>query len=62
MEEPEGPPGVEKASREEPTKFIPVTMPGSRQRAQCYLILQYILTLHYITHVSHYIYMYHIIL
>jgi len=38
MEEPEGPPGVEKVSREEPTKFIPVTMP-ELNRQNCHLKL-----------------------
>jgi hypothetical protein len=50
MEELEGPPGVEKVSREEPTKFIPVTMPESRNGTHCHLKLQHILILHYNNH------------
>jgi hypothetical protein len=39
MEEPEGPPGVEKVSREEPTKFIPVTIPESTDKTHYHLKL-----------------------
>lgn len=43
MEEPVGPPGAEKVSREEPTKFIPVTMWESTDSTHHHLKLQHIL-------------------
>jgi hypothetical protein len=41
MEELEGPPGVEKVSREEPTKFIPETTPKSTDGTHRHLKLQH---------------------